>query len=205
VNSKRENAVRSLTSLYTIVIGVALSLAIVQLVGGAGGLESVRLPAILMFFALLVTLFPFYHGALRHVDDVYVENVNKHIRDGALVIDVLLLFVHGLVFVVLALVIDHASQFAWILVVLISVDVVWGVFVHFGASSKSETGAEWKWLVINVVFVLIATGTLVAFDVGLFSDAEPLKIAFPIFAASLLRSMADYVWCWKFYFPPLDD
>lgn len=199
---KRENAVRSLTSLYTIVIGVALSLAIFQLFGEEGGLRFIEAHSVFLFLSLVVTLIPFYHGALRHIDDVYIENANKHIQDGALVVDVLLLFFHGLVFVVLALLIDYPNQFVWVFMVLIGVDVAWGLFAHFGASTKSTEAAEGKWLFLNLLFVLIGIATLVVLGVDIFSiEDESLKIALPLFAASFIRTIIDYIWCWNFYLP----
>ncbi|MBK9067349.1 MAG: hypothetical protein IPL76_10780 [Gemmatimonadetes bacterium] len=54
----------------------------------------------------MATLFPFYHGALRHLDDAYLENENHHIKRGALIFDFLLLFLHAMCFVVLALLIQ---------------------------------------------------------------------------------------------------
>lgn len=45
---------------------------------------------------------------------------------------------------------------------------------------------------------------LVAFDIGPYSNGEPLKITLPIFGSAAVRSMVDYAWCWDFYFPPGD-
>src|SRR5690349_19220544 len=100
VNEKREKAVKSLVALYTVVMGVALSLAVRGLIDERGGLETVTLPDLLLFVAFVGTLFPFFHGALRHLDDAYVENKNANVREGALVVDFVLLFIHALAFVI---------------------------------------------------------------------------------------------------------
>lgn len=201
MHRRKENSVRNLVSLYTVVIGVALSLAVVTVVDVEKGLESVTLASTLLFAAFVVTLFPFYHGALRHLDDAYIENPNEHIKDGALVFDFVLLFLHAMVFVVLSLLLKKPAHFAWVLIALLSVDVVWGIFAHFASSSIREMSAESKWTVINFVFVGCATWYLIANDIYLADLPSPLKLAIPIAFACILRTLIDYIWCRTFYFP----
>jgi hypothetical protein len=200
-NKRRENSVRSLVNLYTVVIGVALSLAVVGLIDPQRGLQSVTLSSTSLFIAFIATLFPFYHGALRHLDDAYVENVNDHIKDGALVVDFVLLFFHALAFVVLSLLLKKPGHFAWVLVILLSIDVAWGVFAHFASSSKGTLTAEWKWTIINFVFVAGAVSYLVTNDLLLGELSDPIKLSIPIMFACAVRTLADYGWCRAFYFP----
>jgi hypothetical protein len=200
-NARRENSVRSLVNLYTVVIGVALSLAVLGVVDEKNGLQHATFSSFLLFIAFVATLFPFFHGALRHLDDAYLENKNPHIKDGALVVDFVLLFIHALAFVVLALLLKKPGQFAWVLVGLIAIDVVWGVFVIFGSSSKGEDRAETKWTVINVVFASVAIIYLVLHDIDLNEVANPVKVAIPVALACVVRSVVDYAWCKNFYFP----
>lgn len=200
-NKKMENSVRSLINLYTVVMGVALSLAITQLIDSKSGLAAVTVSSSLLFVAFITTLFPFYHGALRHLDDAYIENENAHIRDGALVVDFLLLLLHGIGFVILSILIAVPNHFAWALVVLLSIDVIWGVFVHFGPSSQDMHAAEWKWTIINFVFVGLAVWYLVGNGIYMEPIPEQLKLAIPIAIACTLRTLVDYVWGKQFYFP----
>ena len=148
-NKRKENSVKSLVNLYTVVIGVALTQAVAGLIDPQKGLDSLSLSSTFLFFAFIATLFPFYHGALRHLDDAYVENDNEHIKDGALVVDFALLFFHSLVFVILSQLLKKPGHFAWVLIALISIDVLWGIFAHFASSSTSTLTAESKWTIIN--------------------------------------------------------
>ena len=200
-NKRRENSVRSLVNLYTVVIGVALSNAVVSLIDVTKGLESVTLASASLFIAFVATLFPFFHGALRHLDDAYIENDNQHIKDGALVVDFVLLFLHALAFVVLSLLLKKPGHFAWVLVVLLSIDVIWGVFAHFASSSKEAITAESKWTIINFVFVSLAISYLVIHDTYLNEFPDPVKLSIPIAFACIVRSLVDYTWCRAFYFP----
>lgn len=202
MNDGRRNSIESLKNLYTVVIGVALSLSAVQLVNRPEGITSIPAHECLLFLAFIFTLIPFYHGALRHLDDAYLENDNPYIRDGALIIDVLLLLAHGMVFLILALLLHNPNQFAWVLVALIVVDVLWGVGAHLGFSSQSGHGAEGKWTLINVIFVIGVGGALLGFDIGLKPDTDPAKVSAFVLAACFLRTLVDYGKCWGFYFPP---
>jgi len=197
----RENSIKSLVNLYTVVIGVALSRAVVGVVDAEGGLQSVTLPATLLFLAFVATLVPFVHGAIRHLYDAYLESDPSHIKDGALVFDFVLLFIHALAFVVLSNLLKKPGHFAWVLTILLSIDVIWGVFVIYGASSKSEYGAEKKWTLINFVFVGTGITSLVLNNIYLTDAENPLKLAVPIAFACILRSAIDYMWCRTFYFP----
>jgi hypothetical protein len=203
ISKKKENAVRSLVSLYTVVIGVALSVSVVTLVDPRVGLSAVTAGSMLLFGAFVATLLPFYHGALRHLDDAYLENESTQIRDGALIVDFLLLFFHAMAFVVLALLLHRPSDFAWVLITVLTIDVLWAIFTYFASSSAAPGGAEGKWGFINLMFVGVAVIYLmnqgIYFGTGRPDDA---KIAVPIFVFAVIRTVVDYVWCRKFYFPP---
>ena len=200
-NKRKENSVRSLINLYTVVMGVALSIAITKLIDTQTGLQSVTASSSLLFIAFIATLFPFYHGALRHLDDAYIENNNRHIKDGALVVDFLLLLLHGIGFVILSILIAVPNHFAWALIVLLSIDVVWGSFVHFASSSQDKQIAEWKWTMINFVFVGLAAWYLGAHSIFLERMQDPLILSIPIAIACTVRTLVDYIWAKDFYFP----
>lgn len=200
-SKKVENSIRSLVNLYTVVIGAALSVAVTGVIDTTKGLEAATSTSVCLFVAFLATLFPFVHGAVRHLDDAYLENPNGHIKDGALVIDFVLLFFHALAFLVLSLLLKKPNHFAWGLMVVLSIDVIWGAFTHFAASSRQAGGAEGKWTVINLIVVAFGASYLIWNDIYLGEIAQPVKLAVPITFVAILRSVADYAWCRSFYFP----
>jgi hypothetical protein len=200
-NKRKENSVKSLINLYTVVMGLSLSLAISRLINPEKGIQSVTVYSGLLFIAFLATLIPFYHGALRHLDDAYIENDNLHIKNGALLIDFVLLLFHGIGFVILAALIALPNHFAWALIGLFSVDVVWGVFTHFGPSSQHKFSAESKWAIINCFFVLLAVAYLKSANIYLEPIEDPSKIALLLAVTCVGRSLVDYLWAQDFYFP----
>lgn len=200
-NGKMENSIRSLVTLYTVVIGAALTVAVTGVIDTTSGLLAATPTSICLFLAYIATLFPFVHGAIRHLDDAYLENPNGQIKDGALVVDFVLLFFHALAFLALALLMKKPNHFAWGLIAVLSIDVVWGFFVHFAASSRQANGTEFKWAVINVITVAVGVSYLVINDIFLADMNDPIKLAIPVFFVAIIRSIADYGFCHDFYFP----
>jgi len=200
-NLKLANSIKSLINLYTVVIGAALSLAVARAIDVNAGLTSVSGVSIFLFVSFVFTLFPFFHGALRHLDDAYVENVNPGIKRGALIFDFALLFMHALAFVVLSQLLQRPSHFAWFLITVLAIDVVWGIFTHFGSSSGGSLSAEGKWTIINIIFIAIVSMYLVHYDIFLEYHQDALKLSILLAIACVLRSGVDYMWCSEIYFP----
>ena len=196
----KTSAVRNLTSVYTVVIGVALSLAVAGVIDPQRGLLSVTQSSVLLFIAFVATLLPFVHGALMHLDVAYFDAAGGT-RRGALVFDFILLFFHALAFVVLSLLMNNAGHFAWAITGVLVIDVFWGVFAHFSGQDKNGPSAPGRWATINAVFVLGAIAFLVANDIFLADPAHPTKIAVCVACGAVIRTIVDYLWCREFYFP----
>lgn len=200
-NKKMENSIRSLVTLYLVVIGAALSVAVTGVINPTDGLAAATPTSVCLFVAFLATLFPFVHGAVRHLDDAYLENATDQVKDGVLVFDFVLLFFHALAFLVLSMLLKKPNHFAWGLAAILAIDVVWGLFTHYGASSVRVGSAESKWTTINFVSLALLIIYLVLNDVNLGQVSDPIKLAVPVMFVAILRTIADYVWCRSFYFP----
>lgn len=149
----QENSVRNLQELYTIAVGVALAFGIERLVNIDKPGFPVRMVALPGFLSLLVILIPFYHGAVRHLEDVYLEKQGRTVRRGALLADFVLLFVEGILLVTTAVLLRRPWASGWALTVLLAFDAAWGSFVYLVFSRERRPGAELKWVLINLVAV----------------------------------------------------
>jgi len=78
----RERPIRHLQGLYTVVVGVALTVAVSNLIDQDADVP-IRVQVLPYFIAYLFTLVPFYHGALRHLDITYAEEGDYSPRSGA--------------------------------------------------------------------------------------------------------------------------
>ncbi len=204
-NKKLRNSVDGLITLYTVVIGVALSLAVAMSIEAKEGLNSISSVSILLFVSFVATLFPFFHGAIRHLDEVYIENPSPSINTGALIIDFALLFLHALAFVVLSQLLQRPSHFAWFLLAVLAIDVVWGIFTHFTASPQEKLSAESKWTLVNLFFILLVALYLIHCDIYLDHIGDELKISLLLSIFCVLRSTVDYIWCRDLYFPKCEQ
>jgi hypothetical protein len=202
MQSPRENSVRDLKNLYSAVAGLGLALAVYNLLDINRSPVPVRWELFPFFVAFLVTLLPFYHGALRHLDITYIEHGGKQIASGALFVDFLMLFFESCLLLALAVLIPKPRMFAEFLTVLIGFDTLWGFGAYLAVSHGGKTKAELYWAYIN----LGATFLLIVFlNVA---DIIPYQIREKLFwvillGLSIIRTIIDYAVCWRFYYPSI--
>src|SRR5436190_2038096 len=89
----QRRAVEHLQELYSVVVAIALSLAIERTI--AAPTSRARAHEVVLVVALVVTLIPFYHGALRHLDEQYGGEDRRAAHQFSVLIDFLLLFVES--------------------------------------------------------------------------------------------------------------
>ena len=201
----RRNSVSALIELYSVVIAIALSYAIfnqinTESVWRESGIfkNTGSLWNLLTFLAVLI---PFYHGAVRHLQIRYLENApGTKIYSFTLFISFLLLFAEGIFFIAFGAALGTFSNVIIAAFALITLDVVWGLFVLATPGDKRdkrETAAVLSWIILNVV---------TAFALGVVIFLSPSAwVAWPpevqLFVFMLTRTVFDYAVSWRFYFP----
>ena len=196
------NSVRSLERLYSTVVGLALSLALLRVIAVERDAGPIRWDLLPLFFAYLVTLIPFYHGALRHLDSTYVEHGGREVRPGALLLDFVMLFLESCLLFTMAALLPSARLFSIALLALLSFDAVWGFVAWTGLSQRASGGAELRWSAINAVAaaaLFAVLGLIGAFGAGGPMLESPLRWVLP--SLCWIRTLADYAWCWAYYYP----
>jgi hypothetical protein len=196
----RHNSVTALSELYTVVIGVALSIAIANSLDASAHPVPLKLSTIINVFTFIVLIVPFYHGAVRHLFATYVEQGgSKPIKNGALLADFFLLFFEGCLFVLMAAVLNDTVAFGWVLVALLMLDSVWGFLAWLAFASEEAQYAERLWSLINAITAVLLALILIFLDQTFVS--RPLLSEVGVFAIIALRTIVDYALCWSFYFP----
>lgn len=177
------------------VAGLALATAIEQVVTNATPpkFEFDRVP---MLIAMVVTLVPFYHGAMRHLEHHYVDNQGRYARKGALLADFLLLFIEACFFFVIAELISNAKAAAWAITALLAFDAIWGSLSWAVFFRRGNWKTELSWVFVNLVAVPVFVLVLLV-DGGQLSTATTLVVMF----LAIARTAVDYGTAWKFYFP----
>lgn len=203
MSDARANSVKQLADLYNVVIGIALSAAIYNTIDQSTTGVPLHFDHLFNFGTVLVTIIPFYHGAVRHLMATYVEDGgSSQIKSGALMADYILLFLEGCVFVTLAVLIANTETLVWVIVSLLLLDSIWGFLAWLAFTGARSQYAERKWAIIN----LFCTGVLVL--IGVYGNStitsDPLMAQGSIFCVMVIRTIVDYGLCWNFYYPSID-
>lgn len=202
MESARVSSMRHLQTLYTVVVGIALTVALEDITRTDGGQVPLikSLDPVLLLIALIVTMLPFYHGALRHLDVTYIERDARNLRSFALLADFVVLFVEGCLFLLIARQLGNPQWFALGLAALLAVDIAWGVVAHFEFTQPALDKPEWKWVQNN---------TAALFSIGCYATAGKLIsgtwsghwLAGGILSIAVIRTIVDYARSWRFYYP----
>ena len=199
----QKNSVRNLEGLYSTVVGLALSLAILRVIDTHRAPIPVSSTALPCFFAFLATVIPFYHGALRHLDITYVEKAGRDVAPGGLLFDFGFLFLEGCLLLALAALLRTPQFYGWFWLALLVVDLVWGFLAHIAFSARDvQPRAEVRWAIINTVcatLLAILLLTRVPYPPTT-APAEP-RVPLLLLVLSLARTIADYGGCWGYYYP----
>jgi hypothetical protein len=195
----RENSVRHLGNFYTVIAGLAISTAVLNIIDAQGKLLDVRVSELFLIASFVATLLPFYHGAMRHLDASYVDAKDAGPKGGALLADFLILFIGACFFLALAVKIKEPVGYTFILTGLLLLDAIWA----FCATFFSEHGAEASWAKVNFVTVLVLFAFL--YWKGQF-ESPPLSVdaytfSLAIFVISIARTTFDYWSAWDYYYP----
>ena len=179
-----------LQELYTVVVAIALSLVVARLIPAPGGKVTVQ--PFLLSAALLVTLIPFYHGALRHLDEQYAGAGARQAR-GFVLVDFLVLFLESCVFLALAVSVARPEVFAWLFFALLALDVVWVFLTTKFLANGSDLASQRMWRTINLCAAL---GLLIPFF-----TVSSGNLSYVVLAMAIVRTSVDYALTWRFYAP----
>lgn len=201
MSEAKQKSVENLKDLYSIIVGVALSYAIYTIIDTHQKTIPVKFSLLPCFVAFIVTLIPFYHGALRHLDRTYVESGGKQTRGGALLADFLLLFAEACLLLILAVLLAAPGFFVWALATLFALDAIWGFAAHLAFTQDVGSKPEVKWAVLNLITTAVLAVCLfeLAFPPSaLAANASLLPV---VAIVTIVRTVLDYVLCWGFYYP----
>jgi hypothetical protein len=203
-NEARKNSVEQLARLYSVVIGIALTLAMRSSLTPDASWPLVRLDCALNLASFFILVIPFYHGAMRHLYATYVEGGGStRVKNGALFVDFILLFLEGCAFVVMSSVISDVSKFAWMVVFVLVLDSVWGVLASLAFTGAQAQNSERIWALINLVASVALICMLLLVPSRFVSNL--IQGQFVLLSILTLRTVIDYIFCWQFYFPSIAE
>ena len=189
-----ERSVDSVQKIYAVVIALAVSQAIQSLLKGSNAAADLNLAQMSSglpgFIAFLVTLVPFWHGMNRHLDRCYLEKKNAVVQ-GALLFDFVTFFVEASFLFAAGWSLRSGIDTFACLGLLLCIDMLWAAISHQIHFPGTKSHAR-KWSTINIIGIGVAI-LIVTFPF----EHKPLVLM----AIAVFRSIADYGYCWNFYFP----
>lgn len=199
------SAITSLKEIVTIVAGLAITNAVLQLLATDGALRTrgIGVTAVLLFILVILNIIRFHHGNIRHLDSTYTRErgrvpvgdlKNQARRNTA--IDFFVIFSQALSLVVLSFLLHDASLFFYVFAGLIAIDIFWYLGVYNLASDEATFRHQKRWTLNNVTTLV---GLLILFATAsrLPGDWFPLSVI----TLLALNTVADFVISWAFYFP----
>jgi hypothetical protein len=191
---RRARSVDHLQELYTVVVAIALSLMVDRLVPRSGA--RVHYHRLLLGASLLMTLIPFYMGALRHLDEQYADAIGRSRREFSILIDFLLLFLESGAFLALAVSVARPRVFAFAFLLLLVFDVAWAWLATRFLLRAADLDAQRSWLYVNVSAVAVVGTLLILVAAGSISTPS-LWWLIPVVAS--VRTTVDVGLTWRFY------
>lgn len=201
----RKRSVDNLQRVYTVVISLAITESLRRLLSDFG--DNGQLPeyaSVVAVISLIFTIIPFYHGANRYLDSTYVTG-ERLAKSGALMLDFVAIFIEGVTFFILSLLIKSTIIFFTVLAALFLFDSFWVWLTRLTSNSEVDKGLEYKlWATINIVSALFL---LVSFWSNVFNWSfwtSPMVQVSAAGITAITRTIFDYVTVWNFYYPPPD-
>jgi len=196
-----DSSLKHLQELYTVAVGLSLTIGVERLFPGElhGTLEA---GAVATFVAFLATLLPFYHGALRHLDQTYIYLLDgKEPPRWLLFVDFLTLFLEACLLISMGATVEQPRTFLVLLLLLLLLDIIWSQIARFAGSEYGKP--EGGWIVVN--FPALAVGVLLFFVAERSRLVSPDVLPFLVGLFAMIRTFFDYFWNWKSYFPVVPE
>lgn len=193
-----QSNIRVLQEFMTIIMGIALANLVFQFVIRSvvdielGKLRDFNPRAGGMFLAMTVLSIRFFHGNMRALDDVYMtsdsaDSVHRWME----LTDFFVLIGQGLIFCAIGFLLETLDGIFWCLVIMFSLDVVFGLVpIFFGSTRILERGRR-TWFFLGLVS-LVALGVIKLFGLYLF---------WALVGISGFTTVLDYLINAEIYFP----
>ena len=196
-----ERTARHLQSLYVVGAGLGVAYALEGMIRGVGSDPSMERDTVLVVVAFLVTLIPFFHGAMLYMD------TEIRGRAAVVMIDFLALFSQTVLFFVMAEFVREPKSFTIAWMVLLAVDVVWVVWLMTPIPRRSKGQAaepifrEYRpWAIINSVCIVALLAVYLLIPSGDGRTGPDLRLGLILMLIAIARTGADYWFSRAVYF-----
>ena len=203
-----QSMINSLKEIITIIVGLALTNAIIQflMVGGTvREITEISLGSAVIFILLIINMIRFYHGNFRHLDVTYSStnfqelasgDIRYHPIEEKVTMDFFLILIESLILCVMSFYQVKPIYFFYIFSGLLIVDIIWFFATYHFVPNREAFQHQKKWAINNIVAIILLL-IICSFSVSV--DQEILTYASSI--VLFANTIGDYRENWHFYFP----
>ncbi|MCH7620983.1 MAG: hypothetical protein IH870_03710 [Chloroflexi bacterium] len=224
VASTGNHLLLALGALYSVLMGLAVVTAIQFLFGNNPEViptpRKVPAESYFMFFALLLTIIPFYHGTLTHIAKTHGTGGGKSFQ---LLLDLILVLFQGAIFSAMGFALGQVQVFIIWFIFLLGLSPIFVVLTRLLAKPKSAAKTPWKkakdyprkffekkindqemppniWTLANVLAILFLLLGVCWLPPAFVKEGGALAVL----GIAAARTLADYVFARKYYFPRIN-
>lgn len=194
------NPGRHLQDFYAVILGVALVLAVEQVVDAASESAPIDWRSIPLFGAFAVLAFSYYHGSVRYLDVMY-EAEGPELSKVRVYSDLLIGAVDMMLLIALSILVSRPLYFLGVITLLFLFGVVRvGILKRFVPADQIfqlETDFAKMHLVLIPAFVALFFYARTTESV----DSQRLLVGIPVMTMVLIRSILSYRRSFDLYFP----
>jgi len=201
------SAVSSVKEIVTVIMALTMTNTLVLLLTGGNysetrNLDDLPREATIFSGLLILTIFRFYHGNIRHLDSVYGQKehsspIVKPAPWGGLGVDFFVILAQSILFAVMSFYAGSPEQLLMLFIILLASDVTWVLVVQQPSEDREGFSHQRRWM-LNNVLALIAILAIYAIAGGAH------RTDFLVYAGAtimLLNAIFDFAINWGFYFP----
>lgn len=172
-------------------------------------MDHIFLVEIILLFIYLAVYIRFLLGDFRYLDLKYLQHQNEseyiqRYSPLSRFIDFGSLIIHAIFFYILATAISNFTQFYMILIMLLTINSAWLLFVYWTTSKENrqrlESKSSFGWAINNIVCSLLL---LIFFQYA--DNFESFSSVIVFLAIVLANTIVDYALAWKMYFPKIQE
>ena len=142
----QEDVSRRLMDLYAVGTGLALAIGVERMVRFTGDSDAlICWESLPLFVALVATLIPCYHGALRHLYKRWIE-AHDGMASSSMMVDFVMLFLGVGVMLAMGYVLTQPFAFAVALMALLLLDCLWALTFDYLVDRRTRRQSTRRWL-----------------------------------------------------------
>jgi hypothetical protein len=207
-------ALLSVKDLVSIVMGLALTHAILTLLTGGGGsrmqalgshaegvlaLDQISPRAILCTLAVVTAIIRFYHGNNQLLELLFGESSEQNEADvasGGIGVNFIVIMVQSVFFALMSFYVDGSRELIAIFGLLLLLDIFWYVVnLTNNGADREALQQQRAWMLNNLGFLVVLAALYYTKNEGWAVTVGALAI--------LANTVVDFALSWEFYFPPL--